>query len=118
MQLNYNNYLNNLNDDDIVDRKENLFKFGKLKDAIETAFDQAVPNALNSHCKSQSVNMNLEQIMDWFDAGVECKILQAGSSGWKQGKLKINVTVEFIPDPPQLMESPLDEVRREIQGLQ
>ena len=116
MELNDNNYLKNLNDDDVIDHNENLFKCGKIKKSLETAFDQAVPDALNRHCSSQGLSLSLAKINQWFDSGVDCKILQAGSSGWKSGKLKINVTVEFIPDPPPTIESPLDEIRREIQG--
>ena len=53
-----------------------------------------------------------------FEEGQECEILKAGSSGWQKGKLKINVTLEFIPDEPELEKSPLDDVRQEINSNQ
>ncbi len=118
MELNYNNYLKNISDDDVIDRNENLFKSGKVKKALESAFDNAVPDALNRHCSNQGVSLSLNNVNQWFDEGVDCKILQAGSSGWKSGKLKINITVEFIPDESEVKqyESPLDEIRREIEA--
>ena len=49
-----------------------------------------------------------------FEEGVCFQILKAGSSGWQKGKLRINVTLEFIPDEPEENKSPLDDVRQEI----
>ncbi|MFN9175992.1 MAG: KGK domain-containing protein [Synechocystis sp.] len=45
--------------------------------------------------------------------------LKAGSSGWKKGRVKINVSVEFIPDETELSQyqSPLDEIRQEIKQV-
>jgi hypothetical protein len=47
-------------------------------------------------------------------------MLKAGTNGWQKGKLKIKVSVEFIPDESEtpVYQSPLDEIYREIQGLQ
>jgi hypothetical protein len=56
----------------------------------------------------------------WFNEGVDCKMLKAGTNGWQKGKLKTKVSVEFIPDESEtpVYQSPLDEIYREIQGLQ
>jgi hypothetical protein len=43
-------------------------------------------------------------------------MLKAGTNGWQKGKLKIKVSVEFIPDETELIVE--DELHREIQGLQ
>ena len=51
--------------------------------------------------------------------GADSEILKVASNGWKKGKLKINVSLEFIPDEPEIQEkpesteykSPLDEIR-------
>jgi hypothetical protein len=44
MDLEYNDYLKNIRDDDIleqqVEQQETLFKIGKVKSALESAFDQ------------------------------------------------------------------------------
>ena len=45
----------------------------------------------------------------WFIENVDCEILSPGKN-WRKGKIK--VSLEFIPDE---IESPLDEIRREMQ---
>ena len=52
----------------------------------------------------------------WLEDGEECEILKANSLGWQTGKfkLKINISLEFVPDKPQETASPLDDVRQEI----
>ncbi|BFM38493.1 KGK domain-containing protein [Synechocystis sp. LKSZ1] len=52
---------------------------------------------------------NSEPGKKWCFDGVDCELLAPGQP-WRKGKIKI--TLEFIPEEP---ESPLDEIRREIQ---
>lgn len=53
----------------------------------------------------------------WFADGIECEVLQPNSSGWQKGKVRINVSLEFLPDPlegqePDPEASPLDWLRQ------
>ncbi len=65
----------------------------------------------------------------WFIDGVDCEILKLGAASWQKGKvrIKLNVSLEFCPDEPEVeknsavtlqeisqSESPLDELRRMI----
>jgi hypothetical protein len=52
----------------------------------------------------------------WIDEGLECEVLNLGANPWKKGKVRVKVTVEFCPDKPEITEpeSPLDDIRREI----
>lgn len=113
MELEYNNYFKNLRDDDILEQEDRLFKCGKVKAAFETAFDSAIPSALVSHNSIKQIDIRAKQPTDWFTDGVDCQVLKAGSDGWQKGKLKVKVSVEFIPDQPEIPEyqSPLDEIR-------
>ncbi|GGA05834.1 KGK domain-containing protein [Okeania sp. KiyG1] len=36
-----------------------------------------------------------------FEEGVDCQILIYGAKEWHSGKIKVKVTVEFCPDPPE-----------------
>ena len=56
----------------------------------------------------------------WIEEGLDCEILKLGESSWKKGKVRVKMTIEFCPDEPELpvYQSPLDEIYREIQGLQ
>ncbi len=48
----------------------------------------------------------------WIFEGVDCHFLSPGKN-WRKGKIKIGL--EFIPHE---VESPLDEIRREMQNNQ
>ena len=118
MDLEYNDHLKNIRDDDILEQQEKLFKVGKVKSALQSSFDRDIPNSLTNHLTNQQVQLSVpSKPTDWFAEGVDCQILKAGSDGWKKGKLKIRVIVEFNPDEPEILEyqSPLDEIRREMQ---
>jgi hypothetical protein len=54
----------------------------------------------------------------WIDEGVECEVLNLGANQWKKGKIRIKISFEFCPDEPAVSEyeSPLDEIRREMQN--
>jgi hypothetical protein len=56
--------------------------------------------------------------MKWIDEGLECEVLNLGANQWKKGKVRIKVSFEFCPDEPEISEyeSPLDEIRREMQN--
>ena len=54
----------------------------------------------------------------------DCEILSVGGKDWKKGKLKVELTVKFYPDEPEVQEvltsnkqevnqaeSPLDDIR-------
>jgi KGK domain len=36
----------------------------------------------------------------WFRSGENCKILQPGEQ-WKEGKIRLRVVAEFVPDEPE-----------------
>lgn len=63
---------------------------------------------------------NLSKRKKWIEEGLDCEILKLGDSSWKKGKVRVKMTIEFLPDEPEISEyqSPLDEIRREIQDLQ
>ena len=121
MPLNYNRYLETLNEDDVLEIFNQLVKSKDLKFALEDSFEEPIQQKLIDHLKYREIGNKMKIKRDvWFNEGVDCKMLKAGANGWQKGKLKIKVSVEFIPDEPELpvYQSPLDEIYREIQGLQ
>lgn len=117
MELEYNDYVKSLRDDDILEQKERVFTFGKVKKTLQAAFNEIIPSALVKHNTDEKLEIYTRYNSSWFSEGVDCRILKAGSSGWQKGKLKLKVTIEFIPDELEITEyeSPLDDIRREIQ---
>ncbi len=62
-----------------------------------------------------------------FGEGIEGEVLRFGSQGWKKGKIRVQIVVEFCPDEPEVEdtpknnesetsqpESPLDDLRRQL----
>jgi hypothetical protein len=47
-----------------------------------------------------------------FNEGLDCEILQPSSQGWRKGKIRFKLTLEFCPDEPELRESTLDSLRQ------
>ena len=125
--MKFNNYFEECQDDDVLCHQTDLFKVKKFKSAIITAFKTAIPDKLQEELARQNLHIKLIKWIDegrkkrlielnnnvWFEEGVDFQILRAGSSGWQKGKIKINVSLEFIPDEPE-EKSPLDDVRQEI----
>lgn len=113
--LETNQYLSNCDSKDVIALGSKvLFYIHKLCDLVLSSLDINVTNNL-----VYSINQKLQNQCNaklWLEDGEKCEILKAGSSGWQKGriKLKINLTLEFIPDEPQEEKSPLDDVRQEI----
>ncbi|MBD2344282.1 KGK domain-containing protein [Anabaena subtropica] len=124
MEENFN--LSNCNDNDALSVKDKVFKIVQVKEGIKKAFSeqlaQELHNALNSYGISIDTggylvgNKFYRYTHKWFDEGVDCEVLKPASKGWQTGKLRIKVTIEFIPDESIVneTESPLDDLRRMI----
>ncbi|BAZ52923.1 hypothetical protein NIES4103_55880 [Nostoc sp. NIES-4103] len=107
-------YLQECNDDDVVASKDKLFKLGKFREAVNYAFTHRVINTITGALQERK--LPTPNIQELLGDGLDCEILKIGSKGWQQGKLRIKVTLELIPDDPSTTEpeSPLDDLRRII----
>ncbi|MBW4647986.1 MAG: hypothetical protein KME06_04695 [Kastovskya adunca ATA6-11-RM4] len=49
----------------------------------------------------------------WYVQGVSSELLQPGTQGWIKGKLRINISLEFCPNEPEISEpeARFDDVR-------
>ena len=107
-----NAYLSKCDSKDVISfSTQKWVDIKKLKGIISSAFRNTGINSIITHISKQSDLKDTNKIYSWFYQGEECEILRAGSTGWQKGKLKINVTLEFIPDEPE-DKSPLDDVRQ------
>ncbi len=111
--LNSNEYLQQCDSKDVISfNSDKWIGVGKLKEIVHRSFTKSgVDAAINYISKNSELRNNVL----WFNDGEKCEILKAGSQGWQKGKIKINITLEFIPDEPESIESPLDDVRQEIE---
>ena len=99
LNLKPNEYLGNCNSKDVISfGSKGIFDIRSLLNLVLSAFDRKIINTI-----STSISRKLEQKCNvdlWLEEGEKCEILKIGSSQWQPGtiKLKINLTVEFIPD--------------------
>lgn len=58
---------------------------------------------------------------EWFGSGAECKMLRLGGNQWIQGKIRIRVEIEFVPDSEEnsdkISVSALDKIRNSIETI-
>ncbi|WP_254567081.1 KGK domain-containing protein [Oscillatoria sp. HE19RPO] len=95
-----------------------MIKFGDLR--------QALTKVIKTHFLG--IGSDADEKLKWLGEGVDVEILKYGSPGWKKGKVRIKISLEFCSDEPEYeeiaarnkgesseLESPLDEIRR-MQG--
>ena len=121
-------YLEDCPNDDVLAFNDDTYKVGKFRKAVTQALksekigDQVNYLLANQYGVKAYANWNKCNVL-WFGEGINCEILKLGSSGWKKGKLKIKVTLEFCPDEPEVETvpnnsediqagSPLDDIRQ------
>lgn len=128
----------NCGNEDALSFGNAMLKVEKLKETVnEVLPENGLGQTLNSSLSKQKLDINVGLTTDltryfyekWFGEGIDCEILRVGAQGWKKGKikLKLNVTIEFCPDEPEVEElpennesetsqpeSPLDDLRRQL----
>lgn len=122
--MEYNSYLPEYGDDDVLMFQETMFKVVKFRKAVEYAFNnyKYLPQNLQSSLASNNINITTQNC---FGDGINCEVLKINSKGWKKGKVRIRVSLEFCPDEPDIeeiptsnvpeinqTESPLDDIRQ------
>ena len=104
----------NIQEPSMILGKPRMFKMNYLKKAI-------LGELLNISMESIEQNDSIAcENLKLINEGLKCEILKLGLNNWKKGKVRINISLEFCPDEPEISqyESPLDEIRREMnQGL-
>ena len=113
--LTTNKYLKN--DDDVMAfSPDSLVNVSKVKDAITPFMKSRFLKVLTDHFHHIGIRGEFINSFDVFKYGQNCEILQVGSNGWKKGKIRLKVSLEFIPDEPEIneIESPLDDISQSI----
>lgn len=112
--------LDKYGDSDVVVFGTVLHKLGKFNDVIKKISQKR--GSLNNFLIS-TLNQELGIAVNWVE-GADCEILKVGGKNWKKGKIKMELTVKFYPDEPDIeelltsdkqelaqTESPLDDIR-------
>ncbi|MDJ0735245.1 MAG: KGK domain-containing protein [Nostocaceae cyanobacterium] len=104
--------------DGVISGKNFLCKVNDFFKTLEKSYNNLY-NYLCNHFENQGTipkYLPEKEQTKLFTEGMECEILGIDGKGWKKGKFRIKVTLEFCPDEPEITESesPLDELRRQI----
>ena len=112
-----NNYLKGCNNDDVILFNGELYKIETIKSSFDAFLESTEYNSASDNLADNfatfGVKIDTDATLLLLNEGLESEILRIASNGWKKGKLKIKVSLEFIPDEPEISEyeSPLDEIR-------
>lgn len=115
--------LNDEYQDTVLSFDASMFKVSKLLTEVKEAWRiQGLPALRNKLSGRGGISGTDDQ---WCALGVSCEILKPGNTSWKKGKIKINISLEFCPDEPEVEEitqnndlehnqasSPLDDIRQ------
>lgn len=82
--------------------------------------DKLVCKTLEIEELEQLANNRYQDRKKWIEEGLDCELLNLGDSQWQKGKIRVEVSVEFVPDEPESTDyqSPLDEIRQEMQDFE
>ena len=107
-------------DDDVIAFGEAMFRSGKLKKAIGQSFDGSVGRAIDQKLRQHGLEIPMRMIgstrlanehCQWFDEGISCEILDLSTRRWCKGKVRVQVSVEFLvedTDEKMLLPGDLD----------
>lgn len=118
-------YLPEYSDDDVLSFKSTLFKIARFREGVKYAIGSQVQSVFISSLQNSGIN--IPNTTTWFGKGVDCEILKIGAQRWQKGKVRIRVSLEFIPDEAEIdnaltnnqsgsnqIESSLDDIRQII----
>jgi hypothetical protein len=110
-------------DDDVIAFGEAMFRSGKLKKAIGQSFDGSVGRSIDQKLRQHGLEIPIRMIgstrlanehCQWFDEGISCEILDLATRRWCKGKVRVQVSVEFlVEDPEEKMLLPGDSTLRD-----
>ena len=117
--------LNDEYQDSVLSFEMSMLKVSDLIKQVKQALEAKGLDILRSTLNSRGgIRGGLQE---WYVQGVNCEILKPGSTSWKKGKIKINISLEFCPDEPEIEEitrsndaeinqtnSPLDDIRQRM----
>ena len=116
MTVEYNQYLENVDQDDILDWQNKVYKLGLIKEFFNfinsVLRDKEVFEIIHQKIVKQ-YGSEIYKELPFIMKGGNAKVLKSNSQGWKKGKIQVKLVIEFIPDEPEIPEyqSPLDEIR-------
>jgi hypothetical protein len=123
MAIEDNFYSNGCSDDDVISLYGKFYKVEALKAELNKFLQgedkYSAPYGLSQTLNNFEIRIDQSKALALLTDGTDSEILKVASSGWKKGRFKLKMAIEFIPDEPQIQDelnsseykSPLDEIR-------
>ena len=96
--------LDTLADDDVISFKSGDYTI-RIGNILKKIFNRFENHRRSLHFENILINQDAEiktssvyNQHQWFEEGEECELLSVGDSGWRKGRLRISLNIEFIPD--------------------
>jgi KGK domain len=92
-------------DDDVIAFGDAMFRAGKLKKTIDQSFDGSVGRSIDQKLRQNGLEIPVRMIgstrlanehCQWFEEGINCEILDLATRRWRKGKVRVQVSVEFL----------------------
>ena len=116
-----------LNDKDSVISLNNIvFKVEKLIEIANKVLEEPGISTIKKRLSDLGQGeLVVNRFNDWINSGIQAELLRPNGTGWKKGKARIRVMLEFCPDEPDeeklssqqadsIEASPLDDIRQNI----
>ncbi len=109
-----NNFqLQGLDKNDVVDFNGDTYRIQKIIDSLSEQVRNQLGQSLHHQLSRQGIQIH--QYASCFTSGVDCQVLRVDRPNWQKGKFKLHISMEFIPEDPELEnKSELDAVRETI----
>lgn len=97
-----NNILPECSDDDVVSFRGKLFKVSQLRKMMGHAMTEQnqLNLTLSNALKQKGLELGLTDTKEFLHQGVKGELLTITGQGWQKGKIKMKISLEFIPDVP------------------
>ncbi len=102
MVMEENNILPECSDDDVVSFRGKLFKVSQLRKMMGHAMTEQnqLNHTLSNALKQKGLELGLTDTKEFLNQGVKGELLKITGKGWEKGKIKMKISLEFIPDVP------------------
>jgi hypothetical protein len=102
MVMEENNILPECADDDVVSFRGKLFKVSQLRQIMGHAMTEQnqLNLTLSNALKQKGLELGLTDTKEFLHQGVNGELLTITGQGWQKGKIKMKISLEFIPDVP------------------
>ncbi len=87
----------------MVSFRGKLFKVSQLRKIMGHAMTEQnqLNHTLSNALKQTGLELGLTDTKEFLNQGVKGELLKITGKGWEKGKLKMKISLEFIPDVPE-----------------